>query len=259
VEVFKVKYTEKESIERFTRKIVDKDLRYIVRQMMDFYYRAARRNRWAFLIMTIMVIMINASIPVLTSLDKKIPSPTTLIAVLSAVATVINGIVLVLMLKEGWIRSRTSLERFKRELVLFGVGHKPYDKGDKERLLAKRVNKITSDEYDMWINALNEQDVDGSEDESKRYQRSLDDKMAKIDKVTKDYENAMLAAKELEQAQVSDEEKEAAAKVVEAKKVELNGMVDKYKLELEEATSVFGRMQTLIDSSKSLVENNDDQ
>lgn len=102
-------------------------------------------------------LIFSASIPVLTGLVLQYHFILTVIAILGALVTVLEGISSVKKYHEKWIQYRTIAEALKKEKYTFSVSAGVYDQKDTDDLktLVERCESIISSENINWANMDN--------------------------------------------------------------------------------------------------------
>lgn len=147
---------EVESIEYYVSTLIPSALKVVVRQYMYFLTKRAIAYKLSFIIFNCIVLGINLSIPVLSNhglILATVSGP--LIAILSAVAALFNGLSLILMTKDNWVRNRETLENIKKELLLKMTGAKPYDNVViADEVFAKELVGIMDKDHERWVQAL---------------------------------------------------------------------------------------------------------
>lgn len=99
----------------------------------------------------------SSSIPVLTGLVLNCHYILTVIAILGALVTVLEGISSVKKYHEKWIQYRTIAEALKKEKYIYSVSAGVYDSEDTDTLktLVERCESIISSENINWANMDN--------------------------------------------------------------------------------------------------------
>ena len=155
---------ETDSILMLTGSIRNQNVGVNLRQLLTYYARRANRWKFAFYTLSILIIILDASIPVINII------PTTdnfftadniklIVSSLAALSAIITGTSLVMMPKENWIRCRSSAEKIKNELLKFNTGSGEYEVDIKKRLpvLGTKITEIKEDEQNEWKTQLDAQ------------------------------------------------------------------------------------------------------
>lgn len=144
------------SIDYLVASLFSTPLKVVVRQYMYYLTKRAVAYKLSFIIFNCIVLAINLSIPVLSNhglIKAELSGP--LIAILSAVAALFNGLSLILMTKDNWVRNRETLENIKKELLLKMTGAKPYtDVTTADEVFAKEFVGIMDKDHERWVQAL---------------------------------------------------------------------------------------------------------
>ncbi len=125
------------------KKTVEMTLKYYVHRALIFKYM--------YYILSILAVVLNASIPVLSQINwvqNKL-----MVTIISSVVTVITSVQALIRLKESWIRYRGCAEALKSECVQFNGNINEYNDEDleeKERIFIMNFEKINQAERLQW-------------------------------------------------------------------------------------------------------------
>jgi len=119
-----------------------------------WYGDRSRRNQLCYRSLKVLVIVVAASIPVLSSVDLPFVgpdgAPKWVLGALGALVAVIEGIQQVYQFHANWISYRASCEALKREKFLYLAKAGPYAAGGGDVLLAERIESLISQENAKW-------------------------------------------------------------------------------------------------------------
>lgn len=116
---------------------------------MEYYRAKCKKLRREYNVCSIIVIVVNAAIPVISMWAETCTVTKYIIAVASATATVLSSILLLRKTKEQWIEYRSTYEKLKREKVLYESGAGYYQTaGEKEFIL--KCEDIMDAEHGIW-------------------------------------------------------------------------------------------------------------
>jgi len=118
-----------------------------VNDFVKWYNSHSQTNRWAYLTMKAVQIVLAAAIPILTPLEISRQS----IAVMGGTIGVLEGIIQLGQFHQSWIRYRSTCEALRSELFLYRTRAGPYSQAsDPHALLAERSNSLVSAENSRW-------------------------------------------------------------------------------------------------------------
>lgn len=143
-----------ESIKNFT-------IKRRILHLLEWYIRKATFYKKLFYILSLIIILINAAIPVINQMDFKYGSNS--VSIISAIASVLTSVTTLFTMKDTWFRYRKSVELIKKECMLFAVEYGEYGlkDTDKEQLLLRNVEMIISNERDSWEHKFNKGKKEG--------------------------------------------------------------------------------------------------
>lgn len=118
-----------------------------VNDFVKWYNSHSQTNRWAYLTMKAVQIVLAAAIPILTPLEISRQA----IAVMGGTIGVLEGIIQLGQFHQSWIRYRSTCEALRSELFLYRTRAGPYSQAsDPHALLAERSNSLVSAENSRW-------------------------------------------------------------------------------------------------------------
>lgn len=116
---------------------------------MEYYKKQCKKLKREFYVLSIIVIVANAIVPILTLALELHVIVKFVIATLSAVSTAISSISLLRKPKEKWVTYRWTYERLKREKFLFEARAGLYKNGC-EADFVENCESIIDAEYTLW-------------------------------------------------------------------------------------------------------------
>lgn len=128
------------SLGHLTKSIDNEVIRRRIEDLLTYYTKKATYYQYAYYILSIVIIVINASIPVIhhLHLEKSI----VIVSISSAVASVIASIITLLNIKDIWFRYRRNIKILKKECMLFNCQCGNYNGEDKEKIFIVNVEDI---------------------------------------------------------------------------------------------------------------------
>jgi Protein of unknown function (DUF4231) len=118
-----------------------------VNDFVKWYNSHSQTNRWAYLTMKAVQIVLAAAIPILTPLEISRQA----IAVMGGTIGILEGIIQLGQFHQSWIRYRSTCEALRSELFLYRTRAGPYSQAsDPHALLAERSNSLVSAENSRW-------------------------------------------------------------------------------------------------------------
>ena len=146
-------------------KIVDNDrtvsythLDVYKRQVLSWNIIKSTRYKRMFYILSILVLILNASIPVINQIEK-FPIVVTIVA---SISTVITGIITLINFKDVWYRYRVTAEKIKTECMLLNCRLGQYSCVNREKKFLIRIEEILAEDQESWIKS---RFTDNEEDE----------------------------------------------------------------------------------------------
>lgn len=139
---------EKKSLRNFTENIDSKIIKERVDHILEWYICKASFYKTLYYSLSVVLIMINASIPIINQIEFRESS--LLVSIISSVATVITSVITLFAMKDTWYRYRFSVELMKKECMLFNIKHKMYANADRNEIFIERFESIIENERAMW-------------------------------------------------------------------------------------------------------------
>jgi Protein of unknown function (DUF4231) len=117
---------------------------------IGWYEERSGWNQLRYRSLKIAVIVVAASIPVLSSLTPD-AVPRWVLGALGALVAVIEGIQQVFQFHANWIAYRATSEELKREKFLYLANAGPYAFAESDVLLAERIEALMTQENVKWV------------------------------------------------------------------------------------------------------------
>lgn len=136
-----------ESIDIFTRSIQDEIIKKRVHQVLEWNIKKATNNKRIFYCLSILILVLNASIPIINQLNGY----AAIVTAVSSIVTVITGVVTLINFKDIWYRYRLTTENIKRECIMLSCKYGEYKDEDRENKFIRNFEKILLDERDLWV------------------------------------------------------------------------------------------------------------
>lgn len=121
---------------------------------MEYYHTKCISLRKEYYIISIIAIVINAAIPVLTISIEVNSIFKYVIASLSAIASILSSALLLRKTKDTWIEYRNTYEKLKREKVLFENQCDKYSNGNVHDFIMV-CEDIMQNEHSAWKELIN--------------------------------------------------------------------------------------------------------
>ena len=144
------------SIEIFTSNIENPVIKQRVYQVLSWNIIKSTRYKRMFYILSILILILNASIPVINQIEK-FPIVVTIIASISSVITLIN-------FKDVWYRYRVTAEKIKTECMLLNCRLGQYSCVNREKKFLIRIEEILAEDQESWIKSRFEDNETDEED-----------------------------------------------------------------------------------------------
>lgn len=146
----KKKYLKKEinSIEIYTSNIVNKKIKYRIEDVLHWYIRKASFYKTLFYVLSMVLILINTSIPCINQLN--VENSSILVTFISSIAAIITSALTLFTMKDSWFRYRNHAELIKKECSLFNAETGIYSESEKEKLLIVKIEEIIGQEILSW-------------------------------------------------------------------------------------------------------------
>jgi Protein of unknown function (DUF4231) len=119
---------------------------------LGWYGERSRWNQLWYRNLRITVIVLAASIPVLSSIEADVV-PRWVLGALGALVAVIEGVLQVFQFHANWISYRATGEALKREKSLYLAKAGSYRAADRDVLLAERIEALMTEENAKWASS----------------------------------------------------------------------------------------------------------
>ncbi|QZY56943.1 DUF4231 domain-containing protein [Crassaminicella profunda] len=128
------------SLDHLTKSIDNEIIRNRVENLLNCYIKKATYYKYAYYTLSIVIIVINAGIPIVHHLHwgKSI----LFVSISSAVASVIASIITLLNIKDIWFRYRSNVKILKKECMLFNCECGNYDDKNREKIFISNIEDI---------------------------------------------------------------------------------------------------------------------
>jgi hypothetical protein len=113
---------------------------------LDWYGRKSAAAQRAFIRLKVVEIVVAAAIPVVAGVG----GPPLLTAALGSTVVVLEAVQQLFQWQTNWVLYRSTAEALKHEKFLFLSCAGPYATGDRQRLLAERLEGLISQEHAKW-------------------------------------------------------------------------------------------------------------
>lgn len=145
---------EKKSIDSLILNIKDDAIKNRIKQVLDWHIERATYSKYLFYILSIIIIILNSAIPILTKLDQGL-----LIIIISSSVTIVTGILTLVNFKDGWYRYRETAEKIKTECIKFSSKCSEYtaeNDEERQRKLVFNIENILAGERNVWMSTKND-------------------------------------------------------------------------------------------------------
>lgn len=132
------------------------ECRYISERLdgqMKYYKNRCKSLKYEYYTLSIIVIIATAIIPIFTIAVDAISILKYVVAALSAIATILNSILLLRKTKEKWTEYRVTYEQLKHEKTMFTSGVGKYCNGD-ECAFIEACENIMCSEHKVWYDLM---------------------------------------------------------------------------------------------------------
>ena len=116
---------------------------------MDYYSKKSAKCRKEYYWMSAILIVINATIPILSLGIESTEIQKYIVAVLGSAATIISSVMLLRKPKDLWIKYRSTNEKLKKEKILFETSSGKYKNGSEEEFILT-CEAIMESEHTAW-------------------------------------------------------------------------------------------------------------
>ena len=136
------------SLQHYTKEIENELIRNRVSYLMEWYVRKCTYYKNIYYSLSVLLIVINASIPILNQTVWKYSKIT--VSIISSLATISTSVMTLFTMKDTWFRYRNSVELMKKECMLFSGRCNEYSRHYRETLFIKRFEDIIENERKTW-------------------------------------------------------------------------------------------------------------
>lgn len=136
------------SIEIYLESVSSFTVKRRIRHILDWYIRKATFYKKLFYFLSVVVILINAAIPVINQIKFTYCDNVT--SIISALASILTSFLTLFTMKDTWFRYRKAVELIKKECMLFTGRYSDYKKSNREEILIRNIEEIISNERDLW-------------------------------------------------------------------------------------------------------------
>lgn len=144
-----IKCKEKEYVYKILSCIEDDKIRERINNILLWDISKAEFYKKIFYIISMLIILINASIPVINQLSFwEFNILTT--SIISTIASILTSILTLVCVKDNWYRYRKYSELIKRECILYINECEPYNGELRNKLFVKNIELISNDELSAW-------------------------------------------------------------------------------------------------------------
>ncbi|EPB9414074.1 DUF4231 domain-containing protein [Clostridium perfringens] len=148
---------ELQSLNIYVFKIEDYSLRARISHLLDWYVRKATFYKNLFYSMSVILIIINALIPVIS--QSALVNKDIIISFGSSIATIISSALTLFTMKDTWFRYRNYAELIKEECMKYNSCYGDYNNDKAQLLLSQNIELIINSERTLWKdNKFNEKD-----------------------------------------------------------------------------------------------------
>lgn len=139
---------ELDTIDIYIDEIENNVIRKRIEHILEWYMRKSTFYKNLFYWLSLLIILINAAIPIINQI--KFVYYNNIVSIISAFASVFTGCITLFTMKDTWFRYRKSVELIKKECMLFSSKDEDYKDENRETLLIKNVENIVSSERQAW-------------------------------------------------------------------------------------------------------------
>lgn len=116
---------------------------------MKYYSKRSKSLRKEYLTLSIIIVIVNATIPVISiGLDSVGPLKY-IVALLSSMASILSSVLLIRKTKDTWIEFRMTYEKLKKEKVLFETHTGKYKDAQYDDFVLS-CEEIMESEHKLW-------------------------------------------------------------------------------------------------------------
>ncbi|EHJ00364.1 hypothetical protein CDLVIII_3815 [Clostridium sp. DL-VIII] len=146
---------ELKSIPIYVVGIENEALKGRVEHILDWYIRKAASYKRLFYGISAVLILINASIPIINEIGIEnigFTGKDITVSIISSIATILTSFMTLFTMKDTWFRYRKHVESIKTECMLFNCKCEPYNDKNRECNFAQKIESIICNERQQWIN-----------------------------------------------------------------------------------------------------------
>jgi len=121
---------------------------------LDWYGRKSAAAQRAFIRLKVVEIVVAAAIPVVAGMG----GPALLTAALGSTVVVLESLQQLFQWQTNWVLYRSTAEALKHEQFLFLSSAGPYATGERQRVLAERLEGLISQEHAKWTQGREQAD-----------------------------------------------------------------------------------------------------
>ncbi|MEJ8555146.1 DUF4231 domain-containing protein [Tepidibacter sp. Z1-5] len=144
-----------QAVKDMTKNIENEVIRQRVEQLLVWDVKKATCYKRAYYLMSIVIIIANASIPIINQMWTG-PNGRLTVSSISGLAGVIASILTLVNVKDTWFRYRKFAELMKTECILFINKCNPYNGENRECLFVNKIELIVSGERGLWEDKFKE-------------------------------------------------------------------------------------------------------
>ncbi|WP_165773172.1 DUF4231 domain-containing protein [Bacillus mycoides] len=142
------------SLEFYTTNIKNEVTRNRISHLLEWYVKKGTYYKRTYYLINIIIVVINASIPIINQL--KFSFSLILVSIIAGIASVLASILTLISVKDTWFRYRKHAELLKKECMFFNCHWGIYEDGEREKMLVVKVEEIINDEREYWeVNKIN--------------------------------------------------------------------------------------------------------
>lgn len=141
---------ELDSLDVYVFRITDNAIRLRIRHLLDWYIRKASFYKFLFYLLSMVLIVINALIPILN--QSALENKDLIVSIGSSIATIISSALTLFTMKDTWFRYRNHAELIKEECMKYNSCYGDYYNNQNQSLLSENVELIIRSERNMWRN-----------------------------------------------------------------------------------------------------------
>jgi hypothetical protein len=140
---------ELESIPIYVGRIENEALKERIEHILDWYIRKAVFCKNLFYEISVVLVLINASIPIINQIGFDNKDIT--VSIISSIATILTSFMTLFTMKDTWFRYRKYVELIKTECMLYNCKCDNYSEENRDCVLAIKVEDIICNERQEWV------------------------------------------------------------------------------------------------------------